>query len=137
MKRSFTARLIFRLEVMIKYKESDEFKKDFKNLAKKFISLPEDLVTVKKAVIELRHVLNIDNLSTFEITGYNSEDVSFWKIKKFACKSLKGRGVKSGIRIVYCWCCEKEAIIFLEIYFKADKENEDRNRIKKYIKYGL
>lgn len=115
---------------MIEYEESDEFKKDLKKLAKRFISLPEDLQTVKKAVIELCHLKNINNLSTFEMPGFCTEDISFWKIKKFACKSLKGRGAKSGIRVIYSWCEVPSKVVFIEIYFKGDKENEDRKRLK-------
>jgi len=118
---------------MIKYEESDEFKKDLKKLVRRFPSLPEDLVTVKKAVIELRHLKNINNLSTFEIPGYSTEEVSFWKIKKFACKSLKGRGNKSGMRVIYSWHEDSRRLMFIEIYFKGDKENENKDRIKKLI----
>jgi len=115
---------------MIDYEESAEFKKDLKKLVKRFPSLPEDLLTVKKAVIELRHLKNINNLSTFEIPGLASKELSFWKIKKFACKSLKGRGVKSGIRVTYSWCIGSSKVVFIEIYFKGDKENEDKDRFK-------
>jgi mRNA-degrading endonuclease RelE of RelBE toxin-antitoxin system len=118
---------------MIKYEETDKFKKDLKKLLKRFRSLNEDLETVKKAVIELRHLKNIDNLATFEIPGFNSEMNTFWKIRKFACKSLKGSGVKSGIRVIYCWQERGKVILFLEIYFKGDKENEDRSRIIELI----
>lgn len=118
---------------MINYEESAEFKKDLKKLAKRFRSLPDDLVTVKKAVIELRHLKNIDNLSAVEISGFSSEDFCFWKIRKFACKSLKGKGVYSGIRIIYKWYKKTNNVFFVEVYFKGDKENEDRDRIKKYL----
>jgi mRNA-degrading endonuclease RelE of RelBE toxin-antitoxin system len=117
---------------MIEYEKADDFKKDFKKLAKRFVSLPGDLETVKKAVIELRHLKNINNLSTFEIPGFSSEGLSFWKIKKFACRSLKGRGCQSGLRVIYSWCENSYRVVFLEIYFKGDKENEDRERIRKF-----
>jgi hypothetical protein len=119
---------------MIEYEESVEFKKDFKRLTKRFISLPDDFLVVKKAVIELRHILNINNLSTFEILGFSSQVLSFWKIKKFACKSLKGRGVQSGLRIVYAWHSALFKVVFLEIYFKAEQENENRKKIKDHLK---
>lgn len=119
---------------MIKYEESAEFKKDFKRLAKRFISLPDDFLVVKKAVIELRHVLNINNLSTFEIPGFSSPVLSFWKIKKFACKSLKGRGVQSGLRVTYAWHSALFKIVFLEIYFKAEQENENKEKIKDHLR---
>jgi len=118
---------------MIEYEESEEFKKDLKKLVKRFVSLPGDLETVKKAVIELRHIHDINNLSIFEITGFNSEDISFWKIKKFACRSLKGRGAQSGIRIIYSWRKHLNKVVFIEIYFKGDKANENKERIKKII----
>lgn len=118
---------------MIEYEESAEFKKDLKKLVKRFKSLPDDLVTVKKAVIELWHIKGIDNLSTVEISGFSSEDFCFCKIRKFACKSLKGRGVHSGIRVIYKWHKRINKVIFVEIYFKGDKESEDYDRIKEYI----
>ena len=53
------------------------------------------------------------------------------KIKKIACKSLKGRGAESGLRIVYAYFEEEERIVFIELYFKGNKENEDRERIQR------
>ena len=46
---------------MIKYDKTSEFKKDLKRLVKRFRSLPEDLLIVEKAVIELYHEKGIDN----------------------------------------------------------------------------
>jgi len=54
--------------------------------------------------------------------------------RKFACRSLKGRGVQSGIRIIYAYFQEKDKIELIEIYYKGDKESEDRQRIFRY--YG-
>jgi len=100
---------------------------------RRFPSLPDDLETVKKAVIELRHLKNINNMSTFEIPGCVCNMVSFWKIKKFACKSLKGRGNQSGIRVIYTWCPSTQKVVWFEIYYKSDKENENKDRIKNYL----
>jgi hypothetical protein len=52
-------------------------------------------------------------------------------VKKFACKSLKGKGVQSGIRIIYSYFEKDDRIEFVEIYYKGDKENDDRERIKR------
>jgi hypothetical protein len=46
-----------------------------------------------------------------------------------ACKALKGRGINSGLRLVYAYFPESQKIIFIELYHKNDKENEDRARI--------
>ncbi len=37
------------------------------------------------------------------------------------------------MRAIYAYHNDKEKIAFLEIYFKGNKENEDRERIKKYL----
>ena len=51
------------------------------------------------------------------------------KVKKIACRALKGRGVNSGLRLIYAHFQEENKIIFVEIYHKNDKDNEDRQRI--------
>ena len=51
------------------------------------------------------------------------------KVKKIACKSLKGRGINSGMRLIYAHFPEESKIVFVEIYHKNVKENEDRKRI--------
>ena len=118
---------------VINYTQTDEFKRDFKKLLKKFRSLEDDLETAKLAAIELYHLQKINNLSIFPIPGCCTEDVQICKIKKFACRALKGRGAKSGIRIIYAYNEKLYKVDFIEIYFKADQENEDQERIKQYL----
>ena len=48
--------------------------------------------------------------------------------------ALKGRGAASGIRVIFVWEEELRKITFIEMYFKADQENEDRVRLTKFIK---
>ena len=43
---------------------------------------------------------------------------------------MKEKGAASGIRIVYAYFEEDDRVLLLEIYYKGDKENEDRERIK-------
>jgi hypothetical protein len=120
----------------IEYDETKEFINDFKKLRKKFPSLLSDLKVVKKNAIELFHVYKIDNGSVFEIqnVGNNRKELKFYKVKKFACKSLKGRGIRSGIRLIHTHLLFQEKIVFLEIYFKGHKEKENFDRIKIYLK---
>jgi len=116
------------------YNETEEFKRDFKKLQKKFSSLAEDLETNKQYRIELFHCRKIDSRSIFEIQGVgNTAELKFFKVKKFQCKDLKGRGAKSGIRVVYAYFPIQQRIVFLEIYFKANQENENRQRIIDFI----
>jgi mRNA-degrading endonuclease RelE of RelBE toxin-antitoxin system len=118
----------------IEYCETSEFQKDFKKLSKRFKSLSGDLELVKSAAIELYHIQKINNLSVFPIQGFCNEEIQICKIKKFACKTLKGRGSKSGIRVIYSFFTTTLKVEFIEIYFKGDRENEDRERIREYLK---
>lgn len=103
----------------------DEFEKDLKGLLKRFKSLNDDLDTIKQ-VLTIRpeerppFSFRIDNLGI---------KTCVIKVKKIACKSLRGRGVNSGLRLIYAYFKEEERIILIELYHKNDKENEDRQRI--------
>ncbi len=116
------------------YESTPEFLKDLKKLSKKFPTLQEDLAVVQRNVIELFHLQDIKNQATFELQGFANTQCSFWKIKKFACRSLKGRGAHSGIRLIYAYHSLEHRIVFLEMYFKAEQENETKERIKNYLK---
>jgi mRNA-degrading endonuclease YafQ of YafQ-DinJ toxin-antitoxin module len=107
------------------FEELGEFKKDFKPLFKKYRTLTEDLAVVKQVLNTLPDErppfsFRIDNLGL---------QTCVIKVKKIACKSLKGRGVNSGLRLIYAWFEAEKKIIFIELYHKNDKENEDRERI--------
>ncbi|MCK5590669.1 MAG: hypothetical protein KAI72_01815 [Candidatus Pacebacteria bacterium] len=113
--------------------ELAEFKKDFKKLSKKYQSLSSDFETFKNTPLKAFHKLNIDNTGIIRISNLGIESPQIYKVKKFACKALKGTGAKSGIRIIYAYYPD-DIVEFVEIYYKGDKANEDRERIKKY--YG-
>ena len=117
----------------INYGETPEFQKDFKKLLKKFKSLESDLELAKIAAIDFYHIQKINNSSIFPIQGFCTDEIQICKIKKFACKALKGRGSKSGIRVIYAFYSHGCKVDFIEIYFKGEKENEDRERIKGYL----
>ena len=51
------------------------------------------------------------------------------KVKKIASDSFKGRGVNSGFRLIYAYFEQEGRIVFIELYHKNEKENEDRERI--------
>ena len=107
------------------FDELTEFKKDLKSLLKKYRTLNDDPDVVKK-VLEIApderppFSYRIDNLGL---------ETCVIKVKKIACKALKGRGVNTGLRLIYAHFKEEEKITFIELYHKNDKENEDRQRI--------
>ena len=113
-------------------KELAEFKKDFKKLSKKFRTLEEDLKIFTEKQLNLYHKLGMDNKGIFPIPNLGVDYPKIYKAKKFACKSLKGKGAASGIRVIYAYYEKENEIEFIEIYYKGNKENEDRARILKY-----
>ena len=107
------------------FEELTEFKRDLKKLLKKYRTLNDDLFEVKvilKKKPEARPPFSfrIDNLGL---------ETCVIKVKKIACRALKGRGVNSGLRLIYAHFTEEDKIIFIELYHKNDKKNEDRQRI--------
>ena len=107
------------------FEELTEFQKDLKLLLKKYRTLNDDLDAVKQVLTTAPDErppfsFRIDNLTL---------ETCVIKIKKIACKSLKGRGVNSGLRLIYAYFKDQEKIIFVELYHKNDKENEDKQRI--------
>ena len=46
------------------------------------------------------------------------------------CESLRSRT----IRLIYAYHNERMEFVYIELYFKGDKENEDRERITRYLK---
>ena len=111
-----------------------EFEKDTKKLLKKFKTIEDDLKIFIEKQLFLYHKLKVDNGGIFQITGLPVENPGVYKAKKFACKSLKGKGVQSGIRVIYAYDEGKDKIVLIEIYFKGDKANEDKKRILEYLR---
>ena len=111
------------------FEELAEFKKDLKKLSRKYRTLNDDFDIVKKV---LKVYPGERPPFSFRIEGLGIQDCVI-KVKKIASKSFKGKGVNSGFRIIYAHFEIEQRIVFIEIYHKADKEIEDRERIKKYF----
>lgn len=105
------------------FSETDAFSKDFKRLSKKYRSLPNDLLEFKRIVSEIP----LGSGKHFVVLREN-EGVKILKARLF-CKYLRG----ASLRITYAYR-ETEAIIdFIELYFKGEQVNEDKNRIKDFL----
>jgi len=117
------------------YSHTASFQKDLKQLLKKYSSLEADLEIVKKNAIELFHVHKMNNQSIFPVPKFSSDHCQIHKIKKFACKALKGKGAKSGIRVIYAYFPVLKKIEFLEIYYKKSGDTDmDYDRAREYFK---
>ena len=111
------------------FKNAQEFNKDYKKLSRKFRTLDNDLAEFKKVLSEAplgigKHFNIITKVGSIYIVK-----------ARFFCKSLK----KKDLRIIYAYI-EKHQIVemigieFIEVYFKGNKENENRKRIKNFLK---
>ncbi len=117
------------------FDELAEFKRDLKTLLKKYRTLNDDLLEVKTI---LRKKPDERPPFSFRIDNLGLETCII-KVKKIACKALKGRGVNSGLRLIYAHFPDEHLpalptgqagkITFIELYHKNDKENEDKKRI--------
>ena len=106
------------------YNGLSEFFKEFKRFSKKYKSLPDDLEEFKRVV----DVAPLGNSKHFNVITRN-EQYAVVKARLF-CRYLKG----SSLRVVYTFHCQNCKVDFIELYFKGDKENEDRKRINEYLK---
>lgn len=114
--------------------ELTKYKKELKKLSKKYKTLHEDLKTFINTQLKGYHKKDIDNGGIVRVPDLEIDYPCLYKVKKFACRALKGKGVQSGIRIIYAYYPDKDIIEFVEIYYKGDKANEDRQRILTYYK---
>ena len=107
-----------------------EYDKDVKQLLKKYGTLNSDISDVKK-VLTIRP--DSQPPFSFKIDGLGISSCVI-KIKKIASDSFKGKGNNSGFRLIYAYFQKEQRIVFVELYHKGDKENEDRQRILKNFK---
>lgn len=106
------------------FNETDEFSKDFKRLLKKYKSLPDDLLEFKKVVT----ALPLGSSKHFNVIT-KTEQVTVIKARLF-CRYLRG----ASLRIIYAFHTAVSKIEFIQMYPKNEQENEDRGRIKEYLK---
>jgi mRNA-degrading endonuclease RelE of RelBE toxin-antitoxin system len=116
---------------MTEFREVSEFSKELKRLNNKYRTLYEDLETFKTALNaelpnQLPHTVSISRLG---------EDVKtpIYKLRRFRCSYMKNKGNDSGFRIIYAYEQRKDRITLVEIYFKGNKTNHNKARIKKYF----
>ena len=109
---------------MKNFNRISEFDREYKKLCKRFRSLDQDLARLQKYIAEFP----VGMSSKFAVL----HDFGNIKIVKarLACQSLR----KSSLRIIYAWHENDATFVYIEIYFKGDKVNENRERIKEYLK---
>ena len=117
----------------INYTETDTYRKCLKKLKKRFITLEKDIDNFKQYVLEIYFNQNIITDAFVKIEGCCNEKYDAYKVKKFACKSLKTKGNRSGIRIIFLVdkrIIDSISITFVEIYYKGDREMNDMELLR-------
>lgn len=109
-----------------------EFDRDLKYLLKRYPTLEEDLEIFIKASLIPYHEMNIDNKGILPVPGVGYDQPKIYKVKKFACRSLKGKGAMSGIRLIYAYFEADDRVVLIEIYYKGEQETEDRKRLEQF-----
>lgn len=112
------------------------FERDMRRLLKRYATLEEDLSTFTSATLRLLASGEYppEPLGLFPVSGKEVGGRGFYVAEKFACRSLKGTGVNSGIRVVLQWLPETDEVCLVEIYHKNEKEVEDLERIRVILK---
>jgi hypothetical protein len=105
--------------------EESTFTREFKKLQRNYPSLPEDFKILKTV---LCNNPTAKNASKHAATLYQNEQTFIIKIRMM-CRSLRGRS----LRVIYCYNGERIEFVFLEIYYKGKKENEDTKRIENFL----
>ena len=109
---------------MSHFNKTPQFEKDLKKLSKKYPSLPKDIKDLEDILL----VFPTGNGKNFTVI-HHSEKVKLVKTR-LTCTSLRDKSM----RVIYAYHSEGIEFMYLELYFKGDKENEDRERIKRYLK---
>lgn len=112
---------------MSHFSKLSEFEKEFLRLSRRYRSLVEDIKYFERFVSE-----NPTGLGKNFTIIHSGDGVKIVKARMM-CKSLKNRS----IRIIYAYHENNFEFMYIEIYFKGDKENEDRIRIERYLKNFL
>jgi hypothetical protein len=109
----------------MEYTELPEFSRELRRLSKKYLSLSDDIKKLKGVLPGL----SVGNAGKHWNCLHQDEQVCVYKIR-LACRYLRA----TTMRVVYAQHADSGLIVFIEIYYKSEKENEDRARIQAYIK---
>lgn len=114
----------------MEWRRTRKFSKELKRLTKKYPSLPNDIAKLEPVLETLPQGNGSKHWNRLHASLDGS--VTVFKVR-LACVSLKGRSL---FRVIYA--CQSEGgevvrIDLIELYYKGERENEDRNLIQEYI----
>lgn len=108
----------------MEYAELPEFSRELKRLRKKYLTLDDDVDGLKRTLGKL----SVKTAGKHWNCLHRDERVCIYKIR-LACRYLRA----TTMRVIYAHHVEPARIVFIELYYKGEKDNEDQERIKKYL----
>ena len=105
------------------------FEREMKKLLKKYRTLEEDLENLINSALYPYHKMDLSYGGIFPVSYLNIGQHNYYKVTQIACRSLRGRGKRSGLRLIYAFYEETDTVELIEIYHKSNKDNENRERI--------
>jgi len=103
--------------------QTDSFQKDFKKLSKKYQTLKDDFEYFAEVIAD-NPTGEGAGLRSDCITRVPEKNVAFYKARMM-CRTVRG----SSFRVIYMHDTKNVTLLFIEIYFKGTKENNDMERI--------
>lgn len=107
-----------------KFSQLPEFEKELKRLSKKYPTLVGDIEDIKPVLLSSPTGIG-KNFTIIRVLP----QVKIIKVR-IHCESLRARTV----RLIYAYHSDRIEFMYIEVYYKGDKENEDRERIEEYLK---
>ncbi len=109
----------------MQFSEDPSFAREYAKLYKRFLSLDTDIAKVKQVMAQSPEGRGSKHWNVL----HRSKNIVILKTR-ISCASLH----RDALRLVYAYLPAENRVDFIEVYFKGDKESEDRDRIKSYLK---
>jgi mRNA-degrading endonuclease RelE of RelBE toxin-antitoxin system len=109
---------------MSRFTSLPEFEKEIKRLARKYPTIISDIEDIKPILLDSPTGVG-KNFTIMRVSG----EVKVVKVRVH-CESLRSRVV----RLIYAFHGGRIEFVYIEVYMKGDKENENRERINNYLK---
>jgi hypothetical protein len=110
-----------------------EYEHDLKRLRKRFRTLDDDMrIFVRQPLtVFLRGEPVAGRFDRALSSELGFEYPVIYVAKGIACRALKGSGSRTGLRLVCAWFEREDRLELVELFFKGDKDIEDKKRLRK------
>ncbi|MDP3957739.1 MAG: hypothetical protein Q8Q10_04535 [bacterium] len=115
----------------MEFRQLQKFSKELKRFSKKYRSLQNDLAKLQDVLKVLPQGSGSKHWNRLHASLDGS--IVIFKVR-LSCASLKGQSL---FRVIYAHNTkDKEVVLidFIELYYKGEKENEDRDLIREYLR---